>query len=814
VPWRRALWFRYVLRELAGPFSLGLGLYTFLLLMNQFFLIAEKTLSKNLGWALTFQWLGYTLPQVLIMTLPMSVLLGTLIAVGRLSVDQEWIAVQSAGQGPAALAKPILFFGVLTTLVSLALYAWVVPEANYRIRQVTGQVALASNLASDMRPGVFYTQLQNTTIFVDNIRTTERQRLEGVMIHRRWPERGTEELTLARFGDIVPQEDGRLTFSLWDGVMHTYDPMQSDRTYQTSRYASYEVTTPAPRFLGALREDPSRSLSDFAPRDLLDERDRVRSELSTASTALKPHLVRRILMSNLEIHRRIALPFACLFFSLLAVPLGITRGRSGKGAGFAVSLLIILVYWLAFTLARDRAESGLLDPIAAVWLANVLIVIWAIVAYVRLRGKARGRRAWLARGWSAISGGMKRLLKRRSATDNGGDAVDPQAVEDQLYTLGGTAHRFLVRIDQYVARQYIRLTGLALASCYLIFYLIDLRRLLDGAKETGGSLTAEIGRYFVLASPGTLNFALPIACLVGAVVSFTLLSRTGELTAIRASGTSLRRTIAPVLLLTLAACGLLFALQDRIAPATNRRAAEVKDGILGRAPMTYGLTPGGQWAFGAGGATLYHFLLYDEDRDSFRGMRIFEIDRDRRDVSAHWYAETASWSPEDAWKMERGWSRTFDEASPGARFETFDETSNDGFDDPAAFARRQATLAGSEDGMNSQMSFSDARRMKRDLEANGYDTTRLEVSIWNKTAQPFTPLVMVLLGLPFAFKIGRKGSLYGIGVALLLVLAYWATFALFRAMGLETFLPPLLAAWAPNVLFGLLGTYLIFFIRT
>ena len=71
-----------------------------------------------------------------------------------------------------------------------------------------------------------------------------------------------------------------------------------------------------------------------------------------------------------------------------------------------------------------------------------------------------------------------------------------------------------------------------------------------------------------------------------------------------------------------------------------------------------------------------------------------------------------------------------------------------------------------------------------------------------------------LIGLPFAFKVGKRGSLYGIGVALILVLVYWAAYAMFNALGLEAILPATVAAWAPNVLFGLLGTYLMLYVRT
>jgi lipopolysaccharide export LptBFGC system permease protein LptF len=135
------------------------------------------------------------------------------------------------------------------------------------------------------------------------------------------------------------------------------------------------------------------------------------------------------------------------------------------------------------------------------------------------------------------------------------------------------------------------------------------------------------------------------------------------------------------------------------------------------------------------------------------------------------------------------------------------------FDPPANFARRELSLTSS-GNLPDQMSLARLKEQIRSLEDSGYDTTRLQVSYFAKLAHPLTPLVMALLGLPFAFRIGRRGSLYGIGVALLLVIVYWATFAVFNALGLETLLPPAIAAWAPNILYSLLGLYLLLYVRT
>jgi lipopolysaccharide export LptBFGC system permease protein LptF len=112
------------------------------------------------------------------------------------------------------------------------------------------------------------------------------------------------------------------------------------------------------------------------------------------------------------------------------------------------------------------------------------------------------------------------------------------------------------------------------------------------------------------------------------------------------------------------------------------------------------------------------------------------------------------------------------------------------------------------------MSFQQLREHLRLTRRSGYDVTHLRVALYAKTAMPLAPLVMVLIGLPFAFGAGRKGTLYGLGIALGLVIAYWAVFAVFNGLGLEGVVPAFLSAWAPNVLFALSGVYLLLSVRS
>jgi lipopolysaccharide export LptBFGC system permease protein LptF len=191
---------------------------------------------------------------------------------------------------------------------------------------------------------------------------------------------------------------------------------------------------------------------------------------------------------------------------------------------------------------------------------------------------------------------------------------------------------------------------------------------------------------------------------------------------------------------------------------------------------------------------------------------VFTLDRAAPRILEHRYLASARWDS-TAWAAPQGWMRDFRGKDPGAAFRKSQEPERLTLDPPDSFAKRERSLAGGS-GLADQSSVGEVADQIENLKASGYDPTRLRVEYYAKMARPLTPLVMVLLGLPFAFRVGRAGSMYAIGVSLVLVIVYWAVLAIFNALGLETMIPAALAAFAPNILFGVLGGYLLLLVRS
>ena len=157
------------------------------------------------------------------------------------------------------------------------------------------------------------------------------------------------------------------------------------------------------------------------------------------------------------------------------------------------------------------------------------------------------------------------------------------------------------------------------------------------------------------------------------------------------------------------------------------------------------------------------------------------------------------------WNVGRGWTRTFDRSGDPASFSEF-ATVNRALEPPEHFS--------TEPPDPEFMSFTQLRTYTEQLAQSGFDVVRQRVALYRKLSFPFVTIVMTLIAVPFAVTIGRSGAMAGIGVGIGIALAYWVTILFFAAMGSGGVLPPVLAAWAPNLLFGVGAAYLLLTVRT
>lgn len=833
---------RYVLGQLAQPAILGLGFYTFVMVMNQLFLAVKQAFQRSADPSLVGQLILLALPKILVLTIPMALLFGLLIGLGRLSADSEIIAMRAAGLSYVRLARPIVALGLIGFLLSAFIYNIVVPWSSSRIEAIRVSLLRSADPNREIQAGVFFDDIPDTVVYAEAVdRNDAEWPLRNVLIE-------TERLAASPARGSEPDSAGAGT---GDESTDEPPPGSSGAASESGESQSTSPGIPVARqtliFGSRGRIELARNGSEarlFVDRGEIHQTEaanpdlyrRIQFErpfmavvpilLSTQPGAERPRLVQEYTLSELiaearhfkprrananpervyryrrdtmEIHWRFAVPAACFAFCMLGFPLGLLNQRGGKSSGFAISLLVIVGYWIALTSGRDLALEGKIPLFLGAWGPDLLLLAVGLVLILKrqradeLSFSFPSRIAsWLrsAQGW--LAGGLRRAESTRR----------PQAP-----ALALPPRSRLSVIDRYVVRRFLGVFGLVLVSAASLYGVVEIRGLVDSLIDKPFPVRLALA-YLAYLGPGTLKLLLPIAAVVAALITIGLICRANEDTALKAAGVSIFRIAAPMFVATIGLCVLYFIIQDYVAPTTNQSAGRIRDQIEGRvASSTLG---GTRWFLGKD-HRLYSYDDYDPESQVLQGVSVLELKENPFRVRRRLWSPKVRWK-EGAWTAFGGWVRDFP-AGTDAPTAPIGTGALKWREEPEDFARQERSLVQSS-RLAEEMSFWALRDHIRRMRASGYDTSRLRVSLYEKLAFPCAPLVMVMIGVPFAFRAGRRGSLYGMGIALVLVIAYWACFAFSSALGQEQVLPPLLAAWAPNLLFGFAGGYLFLSTRS
>src|SRR5216683_632215 len=251
---------------------------------------------------------------------------------------------------------------------------------------------------------------------------------------------------------------------------------------------------------------------------------------------------------------------------------------------------------------------------------------------------------------------------------------------------------------------------------------------------------------------------------------------------------------------------VLFAFDEFYLPAANRRQEALRSVIKDKPAQTF-LRPDRKWISGQTTAAgqpsrIFYYQYFDADRNGFANLTVFEFEPNTFILKRRIFAASARWNSDvNTWIFGNGWQRTFN-GETIASYEPFAV---------ATFPEihEQPTYFKKEDRPSQEMSYNELSRYISDLKQSGFDTKRLSVQLNRKLAYPLITLVMAILAIPFALTMGKRGSLAGIATAIGLAIAYSVVDGLFQAMGNVNTLPAVLAAWSPDLLFGITGAYLL-----
>jgi len=361
---------RYVFREALTPFLLGISVFTFVLLITRLLKLIELVVSRGLPPMQILRLIGYLMPAFLEITVPMAMLLAILIAFGRLSSDSELIAMRSSGLSIYQIVPPIALFVSLTTLATAGLAMYVRPKANANLKQALWEIA-RTRASAGLKPQVFNDEFPGLVIYAEQIDSRTDRLVHVLISDERDPQK--RNTVFARDGYMLTDSDSQtVTLRLYDGTVHSSGDAASD--YQTS-FETYDVNLDLRESLGGSSAKEANP-SELTLPALLDLLRRQREEGAVTPAAL------------VELHRRFAIPFACVVFGLVAVPLGIAPARAVRSRGFAISLAVIFTYYILLSAGQGFAEQGTVPAWLGLWAPNF---IFGSLGAVLLREAGRER---------------------------------------------------------------------------------------------------------------------------------------------------------------------------------------------------------------------------------------------------------------------------------------------------------------------------------------------------------------------------------------------------------------------------------------
>ena len=771
---------RTLFRELFASATLGCILFTFVLFLESARKLFEFLVRDSGSPRLVAKLFGLVLPQAFPYAIPLGVLVGTLVTLSRKSSDGEITAMRAAGVSGRRVAPPILAFGFLATLVAATASLWLTPWSIRERYKIQNQL-IAGQLTAEVQARVFKEQFNNSILYISDIPSGSATRWRRVFMAdvSSSPDRGSSpRVTLALEAVATPDAaQNRLQLSLTNPSM--YEVGKDPSEYKITSSPAREMILQAERQNGVA---PTRTVieMDTGPLYKLAYNDAADPE--------------QRLEARIELHQRLALPFACMLLALAGIPLGVGSRRSGKSSAYVLTVALAFLYFMGLIAAIHFGREGTIPAGVAVWTPNLVLAILGISMLARL--EAPGDRDYIGR--------LTRLF--RSASRAPQEHI-PRLLDRMQPGMWKMRFPLLPQIlDTYLLSSFLFYFLLWLVSFVLMFHVFTFFELLSDIIKNHIPLSRVLTYLFFL-SPRLIYRFTPISVMTAVLVVFGVLAKNNEVTAFKACGVSVFRLAVPILAGGLLLSGGLFAFDHYWVPEADRIQDALRAEIKGRPAQTY-LDPNRTWFYGLEDR-IYYYKYYDPASQVMLGVSVFEIDPKTFRLKKHISAERARWEPAlGAWVFQNGWSREMKGLESGQVIDytggirVFPELK----ETPDYFVKEAI--------QSRQMNFQELGAYIGELQQSGFDTIPLQVQLYKKFSVPLFAFILALVAAPFAFQAGTRGAMAGVGLSFVIYIAYWSVDQVFEQLGNLSELPPQLAAWSPDVIFSLVGLYFVFRMRS
>jgi len=432
---KQRILFFYIFREHAVPFLGANAVISFLFLSNFILKSLDRLLGKDLGFLLITEFIFLNLAWIIAMAVPMSVLIAVLMVFGRLGEDNEITAVRASGISFSSVLLPALSFAVLVMGFLLFFNDNILPDSNHKARLLRGDI-YRKHPDLNLEPGYFIYDIPDYTLFMRN---KNNETMEDLIIFHSKP--NGSKITIWAETGVMDIRGNYVILTLSRGEIHELPPDAESSEYRVLDFTRHRISIPVENMMLERRDtarkgdremdiatmrgeiegyerrkatiyrqtldlipfyraDSSLRSADFSAidrliADSLASLKQTGRNLNTQELKVQRSLenTRRRAESNgriynsyqkqinkylVEIHKKIAMPVACIIFIMVGAPLGMMARRGGMAIAAAVSLVFFLVYWAMMMGGEQLSDRNMLSPWIAMWSPNIIFFLTGI----------------------------------------------------------------------------------------------------------------------------------------------------------------------------------------------------------------------------------------------------------------------------------------------------------------------------------------------------------------------------------------------------------------------------------------------------
>jgi lipopolysaccharide export system permease protein len=353
---------RYIFSELLKIFLISIFAMTMILYLDKFLFLAEMIVNRGVSFIEMVMMMVYISPAFFAITIPMAVLMASVVTFNQFSVNNEWVAMKSCNWSFIELMKPVLFFSLFAYFIANIVMFWAVPWGNQSYKVLVYDI-IKNRANVDIQPNVFNRDFKNLILLVKEHH--QNSQLKGVFIADTTNPEAPQIITSEK-GVIYPNpETLKIQLKLNNGTIHELSNDRGD--YQTLNFDRYDINLSLPD----TERLEKKALIGNKELSFTKIKDRIKEMKAKGLPTSGPEV---------ELSKKFSIPFTCLLFAILGAPLGIKSSRSGKSGSFGVTVAVIMIYYIGLILTQNMGRIGKIHAYTSVWIPNIILLF--VVVYV------------------------------------------------------------------------------------------------------------------------------------------------------------------------------------------------------------------------------------------------------------------------------------------------------------------------------------------------------------------------------------------------------------------------------------------------